>query len=85
MNETEIQDLRAKFRGELIAPTDPAYEAARKVYNGMIDKRPALIARCADAADVMAGVNLARERKMLLAVRGGSHNGPGLGVCDGGS
>jgi hypothetical protein len=84
MNEKEIQELRARFRGELIAPGDAAYEAARKVYNGMIDRRPALIARCADVADVMAGVNFAREKKLLLAVRGGGHNGPGLGVCDGG-
>jgi FAD/FMN-containing dehydrogenase len=84
MSQTEIQELRARFRGELIAPGDTAYEAARKVYNGMIDRRPALIARCADVADVMAGVDFAREKKMLLAVRGGGHNGPGLGVCDGG-
>ena len=84
MNETEIQELRAKFRGELITPGDAAYDAARKVYNGMIDRRPALIARCADVADVMAGVTFAREKELLLAVRGGGHNGPGLGVCDGG-
>ena len=58
--------------------------AARKVYNGMIDRRPALIARCADVADVIAGVNFAREKKLPLAVRGGGHNGPGLGVGDGG-
>ncbi|HXY38311.1 MAG TPA: FAD-binding oxidoreductase [Vicinamibacteria bacterium] len=84
MKDTEIQDLRARFRGELIAPADPAYDGARKVYNGMIDRRPALIARCADVADVMAGVGFAREKGLLLAVRGGGHNGPGLGVCDGG-
>ena len=84
MNETEIQELRARFRGEMITPGDAAYEAARKVYNGMIDRRPALIARCADVADVIAAVNFAREKTLLLAVRGGGHNGPGLGVCDGG-
>lgn len=84
MKETEIQELRAKFRGELIAPSDAAYEAARKVYNAMIDRRPALVARCADVADVIAAVNFAREKKLLLAVRGGGHNGPGLGVCEGG-
>ncbi|HVO09146.1 MAG TPA: FAD-binding oxidoreductase [Vicinamibacteria bacterium] len=84
MKDTEIQELRAGFRGELITPADPAYDAARKVYNGMIDRRPALIARCADVADVIAGVNFARDRGLLLAVRGGGHNGPGLGVCDGG-
>ena len=84
MNATEIQELRAKFRGELIGPKDAGYDAARKVYNGMIDKRPALVLKCADVADVIAGVNFAREKQLLLAVRGGGHNGPGLGVCDDG-
>ena len=84
MNETTVQELRGKLRGELITPANPAYEAARKVYNGMIDRRPALIARCRDAADVMAGITFAREQGLLLAVRGGGHNGPGLGTCDGG-
>src|SRR5262245_17223256 len=84
MKDTDIQELRAKFRGELIAPGDAAYEPARKVYNGMIDKRPALIARCADVADVMAGVGFARDKGLLLAIRGGGHNGPGLGTVDGG-
>jgi FAD/FMN-containing dehydrogenase len=84
MKETEIQELRAGFRGELVAPGDATYDEARKVYNGMIDRRPALIARCADVADVVASVNFAREKKMLVAVRGGGHSGPGLGVCDGG-
>ena len=84
MNEKDLEGLRAQFRGELITPKDAAYDTARKVYNGMIDKKPALIAKCVDAADVMAGVNFAREKKLLLAVRGGGHNGPGLGICDGG-
>jgi len=60
------------------------YDDARKVYNGMIDRRPALIARCVDVADVISAVNFARERGLPLAVRGGGHNGPGLGVCDDG-
>ncbi len=72
------------LRGELIQPADANYESARKVYNGMIDKRPALIARCVDVADVIACVNFARENGMLTAIRGGSHNGGGLGTCDGG-
>jgi hypothetical protein len=55
MNATEIQELRAKFRGELIGPNDAGYDAARKVYNAMIDRRPALIVKCADVADVIAG------------------------------
>ncbi len=72
------------IRGGLIRPEDAGYEEARRVHNGMIDRRPALIARCADAADVIAAVNFAREERMLLAVRGGGHNGPGFGTCDGG-
>jgi len=84
MEAKEMQELRARFRGELITPSDAAYEAARKVYNGMIDRRPALIARCADVADVMAGVVFAREKGLLLAVRGGGHNGPGLGSVNDG-
>jgi FAD/FMN-containing dehydrogenase len=71
-------------RGGLIRPGDAGYEEARRVHNGMIDRRPALIARCGDAADVIAAVNYAREDGMLLAVRGGGHNGPGFGTCDGG-
>jgi FAD/FMN-containing dehydrogenase len=82
MTEIGVSDLRASFRGELIHPGDGDYEAARRVYNGMIDRRPGLIARCVDVADVIAAVSLARDGRNLLAVRGGGHNGPGLGVCD---
>jgi FAD/FMN-containing dehydrogenase len=81
MGQTELKSL---LRGELIAPEDAGYDDARKLYNAMIDKRPALIARCVDAADVMACVNHARDNGVLLAVRGGGHNGPGLGSCDAG-
>src|SRR5512145_3158672 len=72
------------FRGRLIGPSDKDYDEARALYNGMIDKRPKLIARCVDAADVIAAVNYARDHKLLLAIRGGGHSGPGLGSCDGG-
>src|SRR5579864_6731449 len=79
-----LDQLKTRLRGELIQPSDAAYNAARKVYNGMIDRRPALIAKCADVADVMACVNIARDSKLLVSIRGGGHNGGGLGVCDGG-
>ncbi|HLZ21921.1 MAG TPA: FAD-binding oxidoreductase [Ktedonobacterales bacterium] len=82
--EADVQALSANLRGDLIQPGDAGYEEARKVYNGMIDKRPALIARCVDVADVMAAVNFAREHHLTVAVRGGGHNGPGLGTCDDG-
>jgi len=80
MTELVIQG----FRGRLIGPPDKDYDEARALYNGMIDKRPRLIARCTSAADVMAAVNYAREHKLLLAIRGGGHNGPGFGSCDDG-
>jgi len=78
MNESRVQELRAKLRGELITPTDLTYETARRVYNAMIDRRPALIVRCRDAADVMAGVGFAREHGLLLAVRGSTATSSGL-------
>ena len=84
MNEATIREFKANLRGELIEPGDKGYDAARKVYNAMIDKRPRLIARCVDVGDVMTAVNFARQNQMLLAVRGGGHNGGGLGVCDDG-
>jgi FAD/FMN-containing dehydrogenase len=73
-----------EFEGVLTAPGDPGYEEARSVYNAMIDRSPGLIARVADADDVARAVSFAREQDVLLAVRGGSHNGGGLGTCDDG-
>ena len=72
------------FEGLLIGPDDADYEEARQVYNAMIDKRPGLIARCANPEDVARAVTFAREHDLLLAVRGGGHNGAGLGTCDDG-
>jgi hypothetical protein len=83
-NDAALQAYRAQLRGTLVTRGDADYDQARKVYNAMIDKKPRLIARCADVADVIASVNFARENKLLLAVRGGGHNGGGLGVCDDG-
>ena len=76
--------FKSRLRGALIARGDPDYDQARKLYNAMIDKHPLLIARCADAADVIAAVNFGRESKLPIAVRGGGHNGPGLGSVDDG-
>jgi FAD/FMN-containing dehydrogenase len=84
MPETAKAALAEGFRGEIITPGDAGYDEARALYNGMIDKRPKLIARCADVADVIAAVNFGRGAGMLLAIRGGGHSGPGLGSCDGG-
>jgi FAD/FMN-containing dehydrogenase len=82
LNEAMIAAFRSGLRGGLIEPGEPTYDAARKVYNGMIDRRPRLIARCADVADVMTAVKFGHEQKLLVAIRGGGHNAGGLGVCD---
>ncbi len=84
VDEAKVQDFKASLRGELIRPGDAGYDDARKIYNGMIDKRPALIARCTGAVDVINAVNFARANKLLVAVRGGGHNVAGNAVCDGG-
>jgi FAD/FMN-containing dehydrogenase len=79
-----VDDLRASFRGELVGPADAGYDEYRKVWNGSIDRRPGLIARCAGVADVRAAVGFARDRGLRVAVRGGGHSFPGLSVCDDG-
>jgi len=80
----DFSKLQAAMRGPVVLPGDPFYEDARAVYNAMIDRRPAALARCVDAGDVITAVNFAREQGLLLAIRGGGHNGPGLGTCDDG-
>ena len=84
MPAPSLDQLKSAFRGELIQPADTNYDSARKVYNGMIDRRPQLIARCVDVADVIAAVNYGRDNGLLTAIRGGGHNGAGLGTCDDG-
>ena len=79
-----VEAFRASLRGDLLCPGDSGYDDARRIWNAMIDRRPALIARCAGVADVIQAVNFARERDLLVAVRGGGHNVAGNAVCDDG-
>ena len=79
-----VEQLRSAVRGPIVLPGDDAYDSTRKVYNAMIDKRPAVIVQCTDVADVIAAVNYARSNNLLTAVRGGGHNGGGLGTCNDG-
>jgi FAD/FMN-containing dehydrogenase len=82
--KTAAQDLRDQLPGEVIAPNDPGYDEARRVWNAMIDKRPGLIVRPRSAGDVIAAVDLARRRRLPVAVRCGGHSVAGKGVCDDG-
>src|SRR5262245_39371316 len=79
-----ITEIAPTFGGQLLQPTDEGYEAARRVHNGLVDKRPALIARCRGIADVADAVTLARKRNLEVAVRGGGHNVAGRATIDGG-
>jgi FAD/FMN-containing dehydrogenase len=84
LNENSIADFKTNLRGRLIERGDKDYDEARKVYNGMIHKKPRLIVRCADVADVIRSVNFGRENNLPVAIRGGGHNAGGLGICDDG-
>jgi FAD/FMN-containing dehydrogenase len=84
IEEATVQNFAAALRGPLLRPGDNGYDEARKVWNGMIDRRPTLIARCAGVADVIAAVRFARTHELLVAVRGGGHNISGNAVCEGG-
>jgi len=84
LSDTQIQDLRSRQRGPVITPNDASYDEARKIYNGMIDKRPALIAQCRDVADVIQAVNFGREQKLDIAIRSGGHHGAGLSLVENG-
>jgi FAD/FMN-containing dehydrogenase len=84
LDQTQVGALDGRFAGDLIAPGHPAYEDARRVWNGTVDRRPALIARCRGEDDVVAALLFARERDLPVAVRGGGHNVAGNAVCDDG-
>jgi FAD/FMN-containing dehydrogenase len=82
MNQKTVADLRGQVRGDVIAPGDEKYDEARRVYNAMIDKRPTVIIRCADVADVITAVKSAGRENLPIAVRGGGHSVPGFGTAD---
>src|ERR1700732_4429782 len=84
MRDEAKTNLRESLRGTVIERGEPNYDEARALYNGMIDKRPRLIARCVDVADVIAAVNFGRDNELRIAIRGGGHNGPGLASVDDG-
>ncbi|GGG47687.1 FAD-binding oxidoreductase [Bizionia arctica] len=79
-----IKAFASQLKGKLISPSDKTYNETRQVYNAMIDKRPGLFAMCENASDVIASVNFGRDNNLLIAIRGGGHNGGGLGLCNGG-
>ncbi|HOL37794.1 MAG TPA: FAD-binding oxidoreductase [Rubrivivax sp.] len=82
LNPAKVKELAATLRGRVVQPEDADYHGARRVYNAMIDRYPSAIVQCRDVADVMCCVDFARQQSLLLAVRGGGHNGGGLGTCD---
>jgi FAD/FMN-containing dehydrogenase len=84
IREASAIDIGGSFRGELLLPTNPSYDTARKIWNGAIDRHPAYIARCTGVADVVAAVRFAREHNLEIAVRGGGHSVAGTAVCDDG-
>ncbi len=84
LDETAVQELKARFRGEILFPDDKGYEASRKIWNGMFDRRPTIITRCVGTSDVINAVNFARDQQLLIAVKGGGHNSAGKAVCDDG-
>ncbi len=84
LDETALRELEGSLRGQLVRPGDPTYDEHRKIWNGSISRFPALIARCAGVADVIAAVKFARTTGLVVAVRGGGHSFPGQSLCDGG-
>ncbi|QSB14847.1 FAD-binding oxidoreductase [Natronosporangium hydrolyticum] len=84
LDQPAVSELASQLRGQLVGPTDPGYDDVRRCWNGMIDKRPALVVRCAGPSDVRVAVEFARKHGLPVAVRGGGHNVSGNAICDGG-
>jgi FAD/FMN-containing dehydrogenase len=84
IKQRTLDDFSSRLRGDVLLPQDADYDATRRIFNAMIDRRPALIARCASAADVVACIGFARAEALEVSVRGGGHNVSGKAVCDGG-
>src|SRR6266699_1339221 len=84
MEAPTLTSFRDRFAGEIVLPDDDGYDAARAVWNGMIDRRPALVVRPTGAADVISAIRLARDEDLTIAVRSGGHSIPVLSTCDGG-
>src|SRR5215213_1245315 len=84
LEKAAVEELRDNFEGAILLPADAGYDEARRIWNLMIDKRPALIARCTKTSDVVAAVNFARTNNLIVSVRGGGHSVAGYAVCDGG-
>ncbi|MCI0572589.1 MAG: FAD-binding oxidoreductase [Myxococcaceae bacterium] len=82
VDTADVEGLQSRLRGRLVRPGDPDYDSARRVYNAMVDRHPALVAYCVDVADVLAAVEFARNHHVTVAIRGGGHNAAGLGVAD---
>ncbi|HET7512534.1 MAG TPA: FAD-dependent oxidoreductase, partial [Chthoniobacterales bacterium] len=82
--EGKLDQFKSRFRGEVLRPGDAKYDETRQIWNAMIDRKPALIARCTSAPDVVEAVNFGREHEMLVSIRGGGHNIAGNAVCDDG-
>src|SRR5947207_1382217 len=84
LGEATLAELRAQILGSMITPSDPDYQSARRIWNRVIDRHPALILRCSGVADVISGVGFARSEGLPVAIRGGSHSVAGFSTCDGG-
>lgn len=84
IDNTKLEEFKQEFRGDIVGAGDPDYDEVRKIYNGMIDKRPLLFARCRNVADVISAVNFARDQQLTVSIRSGGHNGAGLSLVDNG-